>query len=99
MVPDNLANKLYIQKNTVGDTPYYVFYCYDKSSKEPVELFQIGISPKNIVEDTKTNPKMDSILAETNNNYYQLIVNDKDAFAKYNLTLENMKEYFSILYE
>ena len=99
LVPDNLANKLYIQKNTVGDTPYYVFYCYDKSSKEPVELFQIGISPKNIVEDTKTNPKMDSILAETNNNYYQLIVNDKDAFAKYNLTLENMKEYFSILYE
>ena len=99
LVPDNLANKLYIQKNVVGDTPYYVFYCYDKSSKEPLELFQICISPKNLVEDTKTNPKMDSILAETDNNYYQLIINDKDAFAKYNLTLENMKEYFSILYE
>ena len=99
LVPDNLANKLYIQKNIVGDTPYYVFYYYDKSSKEPLELFQIGISPKNLVEDTKASPKMDTILAETDNNYYQLVVKNKDAFEKYDLTLENMKEYFSIIYK
>ena len=78
LVPDNLANKLYIQKSVVGDTPYYVFYYYDKSSKEPLELFQIGISPKNLVEDTKASPKMDTILAETDNNYYQLVVKNKD---------------------
>lgn len=99
LVPDNLANKLYIQKSVVGDTPYYVFYYYDKSSKEPLELFQIGISPKNLVEDTKASPKMDTILAETDNNYYQLVVKHKDAFEKYDLTLENMKEYFSIIYK
>lgn len=99
LVPDNLANKLYIQKSVVGDTPYYVFYYYDKSSKEPLELFQIGISPKNLVEDTKASPKMDTILAETDNNYYQLVVKNKDVFEKYDLTLENMKEYFSIIYK
>lgn len=99
LVPDNLANKLYIQKSTVGDTPYYIFYYYDKIDEEPLELFQIGISPKNLVEDTKSNPKMDSILGETDNNYYQLVINNKEAFEKYDLTLENMKEYFSIIYK
>ena len=98
-IPDNLANKLYIQKSVVSDAPYYTFYYYDKSSKEPLELFQIGISPKNLVEDTKTNPKMDTILGETENNYYQLIIKSKEAFEKYDLTLENMKEYFSIIYK
>ncbi len=98
-VPDNLANKLYIQKSTVADTPYYTFYYYDKSGKEPLELFQIGISSKSLVEDTKVSPKMDTILAETDNNYYQLVVKDKDIFEKYDLTLENIKEYFSIIYK
>lgn len=99
LVPDNLANKLYIQKSVVGDTPYYVFYYYDKNSKEPLEIFQIGIAPKSLVEDTKASPKMDTILAETENNYYQLVVKDKDIFEKYDLTLENMKEYFSVIYK
>lgn len=98
-VPDNLANKLYIQKSTVADTPYYTFYYYDKRGKEPLELFQIGISSKSLVEDTKVSPKMDTILAETDNNYYQLVVKDKDIFEKYDLTLENIKEYFSIIYK
>lgn len=62
-------------------------------------MFQIGISAKNLVEDAKASPKMDSILAETDNNYYQLVVRNKDTFKKYDLTLENMKEYFSIIYE
>lgn len=99
LVPDNLANKLYIQRNMVGDMPYYIFYYYDKSSKEPLELFQIGISPKNLVEDTKGAPKMETILDETDNNYYQLIVKNKDVFEKNDLTLENMKEYFSLIYK
>ena len=60
---------------------------------------EIGISPKNLVEDTKASPKMDTILAETDNSYYQLVVKNKDAFEKYDLTLENMKEYFSIIYK
>ena len=99
LVPDNLANKLYIQKKVVGDTQYYVFYYYDKSGKELVELFQIDISPKKIVEDTKASVKMDTILAETDNNCYQLVVKNKDTFEKYNLTLESIKEYFSIIYK
>lgn len=99
LVPDNLANKLYIQKNVLDDISYYVFYYYDKESKEPLELFQIGISPKNLVEDTKTSPKMDSILAETENNYYQLLIRNKEDFEKYDLTLDSMKEYFSLIYK
>lgn len=99
LVPDNLANKLYIQKSILGDIPYYIFYYYDKTDEEPLELFRIGISPKNLVEDTKTSPKMDTILGETDNNYYQLLINNKEDFEKYDLTLENMKEYFSIIYK
>lgn len=99
LVPDNLANKLYIQKSIVGDIPYYIFYYYDKSDEEPLELFQIGISPKNLVEETKTNPKVDTILGETDSNYYQLVLKNKEVFEKYDLTLENMKEYFSIIYK
>lgn len=99
LVPDNLANKLYIQRNVEGDKLYYVFYYYDKGTKEPLELFKIGVYPKNIVEDPKSSPKMKVILAETDNNYYQLIVKNKDDFEKYDLTLANMKEYFSIIYK
>ena len=99
LVPDNLANELYIQKSIVGDTPYYIFYHYNNDAKEPEELFQIGVSQKNIVEDAKTSPKIESILAETDNNYYQLVIKDKDEFEKYDLTLDNMKEYFSIIYK
>ncbi|WP_455537919.1 hypothetical protein [Terrisporobacter sp.] len=99
LIPDNLANKLYIQKNVVGDTLYYVFYHYDDNKKESTELFQISVSPKNIVEDAQSNSKIESVLAETNNNYYQLIVKNKNEFEKYDLTLDNMKEYFSIIYK
>lgn len=99
LVPDNLANKLYVQKNVSGDISSYIFYYYDKNDKEPTELFQIGISSKSLVDETKANPKMESILAETDSNYYQLIVKDKNVFEKYDLTLDNMKEYFSIIYE
>lgn len=99
LVPDDLANKLYVQKSVGGDIPFYIFYYYDKISKEPLELFQIGISPKSLVDDTKSIPEIDSILAETDNSYYQLVVKDKKVFKKYDLTLENMKVYFSIIYK
>ena len=99
LVPDNLANKLYIQKSMSGDNYYYIFYYYNKENSEPIELFEIGLSPKNLVEDTKSNPKVEGILAENDNNYYQLIVKDKKSFEKYDLTLDNMKEYFSIIYK
>lgn len=99
LVPDNLANKLYIQKNLSGDISYYSFYYYDKESKEPLELFRVGISPKSVVEDTKAGPKIDSILTETENNYYQLLIKNKESFEKYDLTLDNMKEYFSLIYK
>ena len=78
---------------------YYIFYYYNKENSEPIELFEIGLSPKNLVEDTKSNPKVEGILAENDNNYYQLIVKDKKSFEKYDLTLDNMKEYFSIIYK
>lgn len=99
LVPNNLANKLYIQKNILGDTLYYIFYYYDKNDKEPTELFQIGISSKNLVEDAKTTTNADIILTETDNNYYQLIVKNKKIFENYDLTLDNIKEYFSLIYQ
>lgn len=99
LVPDNLANKLYIQKTLTLDTPYYTFYYYDEENKQNIELFQISVAPKSLVEDTNANSKIESILGETDNNYYQLLIKNKEAFEKYDLTLENMKEYFSIIYE
>ncbi len=99
LVPNNLANKLYIKRSVLGDSNYYIFYYYDKEHSKQIELFQIGYSPKNLVEDAKASPKIESILYENNNYYYQLIVKDKEAFEKYNLTLDNMKEYFSIIYK
>ncbi|MEG0856681.1 MAG: hypothetical protein RSG52_09380 [Terrisporobacter sp.] len=98
-IPNTLANKLYIKKNVIGDATYYTFNYYEKDDKQPVEIFQIGISPKNLVEDAKATPKLETILAETENNYYQLIVNDKEVFEKYNLTVDNIKEYFSLIYK
>lgn len=99
LVPNNLANKLYIQKNIVGNAPHYIFYSYDENDKEPTELFQISISQKNVVDDTKSSTSIETILGETDNNYYQVIVNDKEAFEKYDLTLDKVNEYFSIIYE
>lgn len=99
LVPNNLANKLYIQKNIVGNEPHYIFYSYDENDKEPTELFQISISQKNVVDDTKSSTSMETILGETDNNYYQVIVNNKEAFEKYDLTLDKVNEYFSIIYE
>ncbi len=99
LVPNNLANKLYIQKNILGDASYYIFYYYDKNDKEPTELFQISISSKNLVEDTKNTANTDIILEETDSSYYQLVVKNKEIFEKYDLTLDNMKEYFSLIYQ
>lgn len=99
LVPDNIANKLYVQKSVLVDMSYYIFYYYDKESKEPLELFRIGISPKNLVEDAKASPKIDSILAESDNNYYQLLIKNKKDFEKYDLTIDSMKEYFSLIYK
>ena len=99
LVPNNLANKLYIQNNIAGNSSDYIFYYYDENDKEPTKLFQIGVSQKNLVEDSKPNASMETILGETDNNYYQLTVNDKETFEKYDLTLDNMNEHFSIIYE
>lgn len=98
-IQNNLAYKLYIQKSVTGETSFYTFYHYEKNDTEPIEIFQISISPKNIVEDAKTTPKMDTILAESDNNYYQLIINNKEIFESFNLTIESMKESFSLIYK
>ena len=99
LIPNNLANKLYVQKSMVNDSMYYTFYYYEKSDTKPIEIFQVSIYAKNIVEDAKSTPKLETILVENDNNYYQLIVKDKETFEKYNLTVENMKENFSLIYK
>ena len=83
----------------VNDSMYYTFYYYEKSDTKPIEIFQVSIYAKNIVEDAKSTPKLETILVENDNNYYQLIVKDKETFEKYNLTVENMKENFSLIYK
>lgn len=98
-LPNKLANKLYIKKVINGDSTHYSFNYYEQDDKPPVEIFEIGLSSKNLVEDAKSTPKLETILAETDNNYYQLIIKDKKAFEKYNLTIENIKEYFSLIYK
>lgn len=98
-IPNKLANKLYIKKRINGDSTHYSFNFYEQDDKAPLEIFEIAISSKNLVEDAKSTPKLETILGETENNYYQLLIKDKKAFEKYNLTIESIKESFSLIYK
>ncbi len=99
LVPNELADKLYIQNAIVSNIPQYTFYYYYKGNKEPLELFQMSILPKKITEDNKSSTSSESVLIETEGKVYRMTVKDMDILEKYNLTVENMKEYFSVVYE
>ncbi|WP_332843295.1 response regulator transcription factor [Paraclostridium sp. AKS73] len=74
LIPNILANKIYIEEVPKDNKLYFEFMYYDTQHTEPIKLFTISKVDKNNVEESK------SANSNTNNGGYIILENDKASF-------------------
>lgn len=74
LIPNNLANKIYVEEVPKDNKLYFEFMYYDTQHTEPIKLFTISKVDKNNVEESK------SANSNTNNGGYIILENDKASF-------------------
>lgn len=74
LIPNNLANKIYIEEVPKDNKVYFEFMYYDTQHTEPIKLFTISKVDKNNVDESKGSN------SNTNNGGYIILENDKASF-------------------
>ncbi|MGL6107228.1 hypothetical protein [Romboutsia sp.] len=97
-IPNELVGKFYIEQEYSGEHILFKFFYYDTESK-PKNIFTISAVPKNIVEDNKNmNNQSGLMLGETYDYTFNLYKNNAKKLEELNITVEALKEYFSLIY-
>jgi len=103
LIPNNLVNKINVEQDySLDNNPLFKFYYNDSNTKSYKNIFTITTSPKNIVDDGKNvnlSTTSSIILKEAENYNFILIIEDPDEINKLNLTIESLRDYFSLIYE
>lgn len=102
LIPNNLANKIYIEEIPKDNRLYFEFMYYDSQHIEPIKLFTISKVNKNKVDEGKgpSAPTNSSgfIILENDSESFMLIVNSPDVLKKLNISNEAIKGYFLPIY-
>lgn len=102
-IQNNLANKIYVEQETNSDNVIFKFNYYDEKEKGSKTLFTITAHSKNIVVDESKNINLQNqvgtTLKETDKYNFILTIVDTDQLNRLDLTVESLKEYFSLIYE
>lgn len=102
-IQNNLANKIYVEQETNSDNVIFKFNYYDEKEKGSKTLFTITAHSKNIVVDESKNINLQNqvgiSLKETDKYNFILTIVDTDQLNRLDLTVESLKEYFSLIYE
>ena len=103
LIQNNLANKIYVEQETNSDNVIFKFNYYDEKEKGSKTLFTITAHSKNIVVDESKNINLQNqvgiSLKETDKYNFILTIVDTDQLNRLDLTVESLKEYFSLIYE
>lgn len=101
-IPNNLANKIYIEQEYNNDNILFKFYYNDTMGKDSKNLFTIIVSSKTIVDESKTislGNQVSANLEETDKYTFGLTIDDKDELEKLDITIDALRDYFSLIYE
>lgn len=102
LIPNNLANKIYIKQEQNIDSTSFKFCYNDFTENKPKPLFTITASSKNIVDENKNIKIVNQssiIIKETEKYNYSLSIDDTKELERLNITKEALKDYFSLIYE
>ena len=103
LIQNNLANKIYVEQETNSDNVIFKFNYYDEKEKGSKTLFTITAHSKNIVVDESKNINLQNqvgiSLKETDKYNFILTIVDTEQLNRLDLTVESLKEYFSLIYE
>lgn len=98
LIPDNLVGKFYIEQDYLGDHVLFKFFYRDIDLKAK-NIFTISVVPKTGIEENKNlNNQNDIILGENYDYTFSLHKNDTKALEELGITLDSIKEYFSLIY-
>ncbi|MDK2586674.1 hypothetical protein QOZ83_12480 [Romboutsia sedimentorum] len=100
-IPNNLANKIYVQQapQNKGNEVPFKFYYYDVVSVESKNLFTISVINKNLIEDKKNSSTANGIvLKETDEYNFVLYQDDLEELKKLKINTEALRENFSLIY-
>lgn len=102
-IQNNLANKIYVEQETNSDNVIFKFNYYDEKEKGSKTLFTITAHSKNIVVDESKNINLQNqvgtTLKETDKYNFILTIVDTDQLNRLDLTVESLKDYFSLIYK
>ena len=102
-IQNNLANKIYVEQETNSVNVIFKFNYYDEKEKGSKTLFTITAHSKNIVVDESKNINLQNqvgiSLKETDKYNFILTIVDTEQLNRLDLTVESLKEYFSLIYE
>lgn len=100
LIPNNLVGKFYIEQDYLGDNVLFKFFYRDIDSKSK-HIFTITVVPKTRMEDNKNlnlNNQGDIILGENYDYTFNLHKSDVKKLEELNITVETIKECFSLIY-
>lgn len=103
LIPNNLANKIYIEEVSKDNKLYFEFMYYDTQYTEPIKLFTISKVNKNNVDESKTaNSNTNNggyIILENENESFMLLINSPEVLKKLDVSSEAIKkDYFLPIY-
>ncbi|MDX5620097.1 hypothetical protein SIK40_06440, partial [Clostridioides difficile] len=96
-IPNNLFDKILVEQEFVGEKAVFKFYYFDYSDRK--NLFNIVVESKNKLEDRKNTGTQNSIVLQESDEYtFLLVVNNANEMDKLDMTIDALKEYFSLIY-
>ena len=97
-LPNNLANKIYIDENFSEGKSEFMYY--DIHQSEPIKLFTITKISKNKIDESKNQNTNNggTILKENDSEMYVLVENSPKVLKDLNISKDAIKENFSLIY-
>ncbi|MDU2112645.1 MAG: hypothetical protein E7E92_09020, partial [Clostridiales bacterium] len=106
LIPNNLVGKISINENTDQNTSssYKIFNFYYNESSTPYldkknrqQLFSLNLAEKGVVDDSKTINNKGDIILESDKYVYSISDINEKLFNKLGLSIDILKDYFSII--
>ena len=103
LIPNNLANKIYVEEVPKDNKLYFEFMYYDTKHIEPIKLFTISKINKNNVDESKNiNSSTNNggyIILETDTESLMLLLNSPEVLKSLGISNEAIKkDYFLPIY-
>lgn len=99
LIPSQLVGKFYIDQEDNSDVSVFKCDYYDSSTSQIKNIFDIHVTPKNVVEDTKNISTTNAIIFGDSYDYtFTFYPNDTTLLEELNINNDTLRDYFSLIY-